>query len=89
MSNIIFTRNTEAIQADAGDFNPLKVSGIYDCVIERASLQTRPDSKATSIVLTIKTSEGEEATIYDGLSITQNDGQEHFQQKVVNALLTI
>ena len=89
MAKVIFTRNTESVQTDNGDFRALNTSGIYDCTIIRASFTEKAGTQATSIVLSVKTSEGEEATIYNGLSLTQNDGNEHFQSKVVNSLLTI
>ena len=86
---VIFTKNSEAVQTDNGDFRGLNESGIYDCTIIRASYTTKADSKGSSIVLSVKTAAGEEATIYNGLSLTQNDGGEHFQSKVVNSMLTI
>lgn len=84
----LFKRNSDKVATDSGDFRPIRESGIYDCTIERATLNTSVNG-SKSIVLSVKTSEGEEATIYDGLTITQNNGQEHFQAALVNSLLTI
>jgi len=89
MSNVIFKRNDEAIATDGGDFKGLNNSGIYDCTIVRASMNGNPDDQRKSVVLSVKTSEGEETTIYNGLQFIQKDGSEHYQAKTLNALLSI
>ncbi len=89
MSKVVFTRNEEDIAVDTGDFKGLNDSGIYDCTIVRASINGNPADQRQSVVLSVKTSEGEEATIYNGLQFIQKNGQPHYQEKVLNALLSI